>query len=89
MSEPLEFYSFVGHQPWFFVPDTGKPGGSAVVEGPSGAITACTETQVTQAGDRVGFLVPAPFDTEGDYTMTVTQDDVVTVYLIHVAAAEV
>jgi len=84
MSDPLEFKSYVGHQPWFFVPDTGAAGGHAVVAGPSGAIAPCTESQVTAKGDRVGFLVPEPFAAEGDYTMTVTQDDVVTTYLIHV-----
>ena len=84
MSEPLEFKSYVGDQPWFFVPDTGTEGGVAVVAYPDGAVVPCTETQVTAKGDRVGFLVPEPFAAEGDYTMTVTQDDVVTTYLIHV-----
>lgn len=94
---PLEFSSYIGDQPWFFVPDTGTPGGSAVLSGPDGQ-AACTETQVT-LNDRewpdgtiapgVGFLVPEPFKSEGTHVLTVTQDTsagdpVVTTYLINV-----
>lgn len=95
----LEFRSHVGHQPWFFVPDTGTQGGTAVLIDPDGGETEVTETQLsprpdadgtqreTMWGPRVGFQVPYPFDTEGDYQLIVTQDDVVTTYEIHVLEA--
>jgi hypothetical protein len=85
----LKFRSFVGDQPWFFVPDTGTPGGTAVVSGgPEGAVEA-VQTQTTTGenssfGPRVGFQVPFPFAAVGSYQFVVTQDDVVTTYEIEV-----
>jgi hypothetical protein len=97
----LKFYSNVGAQPWFFVPDTGTPGGSAVLIDPSGAQVAAVETQlsppkptkpdgspwVTRWGPRVGFKVPVAFDTTGTWFFVVTQDDVVSTYEIVVRPA--
>lgn len=80
----LRFRSNVGDQPWFFVPDTGAAGGSAVLTTPDGGDSPCDEMQVTQKGDRVGFKVPSPFSVEGEHRLTVTQDDVVTTYEIEV-----
>jgi hypothetical protein len=94
----LKFRSRVGEQPWFFVPDTGTPGGSAVLVDPDGRRVSAWETQlsppkatlpngepwVTRWGPRVGFRVPAPFSKVGVYKFVVTQDDAVAVYEINV-----
>jgi hypothetical protein len=94
----LEFKSKVGDRPWFFVPDTGTPGGSAVLVDPVGKQTPATETQlsppkdtlpngepwVARWGKRVGFRVPVEFPQAGTYWFVVTQDDVETVYEIEV-----
>lgn len=83
----LEFISYCGHQPWFFVPDTGTPGGSAVLRAPDGSESACVSTQLDPKarawpalGDnftapRMGFEVPGIFVDHGVYTLTVTQED--------------
>jgi hypothetical protein len=94
----LKFRSKVGDQPWFFVPDTGTPGGSAVLVDPAGGRVAAWETQlsppkptkpngepwITRWGPRVGFKVPMPFREAGTYRFLVTQDDVTRVYEIEV-----
>ena len=94
----LEFKSFVGHQPWFFVSDTGTPGGSATLTGPDGTVEVCVNTQVSTkprdwydedgtlrtTAHAVGFEVPGIFLTEGAHVLTVVQDDVVTEYAIDV-----
>lgn len=98
------FTSYVGHQPWFFVPDVGAPGGTAVLTTPRGREIAATETQTTvpqvteaktgetrapRLGPRVGFLVPEPFGYEGEYTFTISQDGYDdVVYVIEVKEAE-
>jgi len=87
----LRFTSHVGHKPWFFVPDTGTPGGSAVLVAPDGSEVEAIETQTTTGehssfGPRVGFRVPYNFDVEGDYVFRITQDDEVTEYEIEVQA---
>lgn len=84
----LKFRSYLGHQPWFFVPDTGAPGGTATLSGPNG-VKECTETQTTTGehssfGPRVGFQVPAPFTDEGTYLLSIVQDSETTVYEIDV-----
>jgi hypothetical protein len=83
----LEFISYCGHQPWFFVPDTGTPGGSAVLRAPDGTESVCVNTQLDPKvwswpalGDsftapRMGFEVPGIFVDPGVYTLIVTQDD--------------
>jgi hypothetical protein len=83
------FTSYVGHQPWMFVPDVGAPGGTAVLTTPKGRTIEATETQTTQPevteakigetraprlGPRVGFLVPEPFGYPGEYTFSISQD---------------
>jgi hypothetical protein len=82
----LEFSSLVGHQPWFFVPDTGTPGGTGVLTAPDGTTATCVNTQLDSKvwpwpslGDsftapRLGFECPGVFHTPGVYTLTVTQD---------------
>jgi len=68
---------------WFFVPDTGTPGGSAVLTGPTGEHN-CVETQITAdvrtwpdglEAPGLGFLVPAVFTVDGAYVLDVAQDD--------------
>lgn len=83
----LEFKSYCGHQPWFFVPDTGTPGGSATLTAPDGSTSVSTNTQTSErewawphlgenyVAPRVGFEVPGVFIDPGEYTLTVTQDD--------------
>jgi hypothetical protein len=88
-----EFSSFVGAQPWFFVPDTGEEGGTAVVSGPDGRGVKVTETQITTGenssfGPRVGFRVPEPFAEVGDYVAIVTQGEQIITYLFHVDEEE-
>lgn len=82
----LAFRSLVGHRPWFFVPDTGTPGGTAVLTAPDGTTSVCVNTQIdpkvwpwpalgdTFTAPRLGFEVPGVLDRPGDYTLTVTQD---------------
>lgn len=83
----LEFRSLCGHQPWFFVPDTGTPGGSAVLHHPNGSIAECVATQLDPKvwpwpalgedfhAPRMGFETPGIFVDPGTYTLVVTQDD--------------
>lgn len=83
----LEFTSYCGHQPWFFVPDTGTPGGTAVLRSPNGSESVCVNTQLDPkvwswpalgdgfAAPRMGFEVPGIFVDPGVYTLVVTQDD--------------
>ncbi len=82
----LEFKSYCGHQPWFFVPDTGAPGGTATLTAPDGTTSVATNTQVSEKewawpslGDgvtapRLGFEVPGMFIDPGEYKLTVTQN---------------
>lgn len=90
MATTLNFRNEVGHQPWFFVPDTGTPGASAVLTEPDGFSAEATETQLSPTGrwgPRVGFKVPTPFEVVGEHTLTVTQDGEVThIYVIDVVA---
>lgn len=80
-----KFYVKLGQPtPWFFVPDTGAPGGTGVLRGPTG-VHKCTELQVTDPetdvfGQRVGFLLGSgpkfaqSFVHElGDYVLEITQ----------------
>jgi hypothetical protein len=83
----LEFKSYCGQQPWFFVPDTGTPGGTATLTAPDGTESTVTNTQLSPTpwawpslGDkftapRMGFEVPGVFIDPGEYVLTVTQDD--------------
>lgn len=83
----LSFKSLVGHQPWFFVPDTGAPGGSAVLYAPDGSEAPCVSTQLDPrewswpalgenfTAPRMGFETPGVFIHPGTYTLVVTQDD--------------
>lgn len=97
------FHSKVGQRPTFFVPDTGTPGGRAVLVGPDGEETRVTEDAVLSPpsdtkpdgspweatfGKRVGFRVPFEFTDTGDYQLVIAQDDVVTSYIIHVDPAD-
>lgn len=82
----LEFKSYCGQQPWFFVPDTGTPGGTAVLTAPDGTTSVVTNTQVSEkewawpslgegvTAPRVGFEVPGVFIDPGTYVLTITQD---------------
>jgi hypothetical protein len=91
VSDNLKFLSDVGAQPWFFVPDTGTPGGSAVLVAPDGSRVDAVESQLAPGGTwgpRVGFLVPYVFEVAGEYRFEITQDDVVTVYEITVRPEE-
>lgn len=83
----LEFKSYCGHQPWFFTPDTGMPGGSAVLIAPDGTQSPVTEMQLSPP--RKGFKVPEIFMDPGIYVLTITQTNakgelVVDTYTINV-----
>ena len=95
--EPLRFTSNVGHQPTFFVPDTGSAGGTAVLTTPKGKQMEVSSPPVlagrladgepnpeSTLGPRVGFTVPERFAYEGEYTLTIDQDGEVTTYIIDV-----
>lgn len=92
------FRSRVGQQPTFMVPDTGSPGGTAVLVAPDETETPATKSVVSHRepdgssksvhGPRVGFEVPYAFPVEGEYRFVITQDDVVTEYFIEVAPAQ-
>jgi hypothetical protein len=95
----LEFRSLVGHQPTFFVPDTGTPGGHGVLTCPDGSDHTVVKVQTDPkefdwpaigiTASRMGFECPVVFIDPGVHILTVTQDTVdggtvVDVYLIDV-----
>lgn len=94
--ENLRFTSHVGHQPTFFVPDTGAPGATAVLTTPKGKTVEFTGVPVKSRrdpdsgealgtfGPRVGIKVPERFGYEGEYTLAIDQDGTVTTYVIDV-----
>jgi hypothetical protein len=98
-AEALHFLSEVGHEPTFFIPDTGSPGViSATLTGPGGKVNVPEdqrspghkartvegkEGKLPAIGPRVGFKLPK-FTEPGEYIFVVDQDDNVTTYVITV-----
>ncbi len=89
MAENLKFISYLGDQPWFFVPDTGAPGGTGVLITPKGREVPIKRTQNAGSdestfGRRFGVQVPEVFTYEGEYLLRIDQDGTVTEYEITV-----
>lgn len=78
--------------PKFSVDDTGTPGATATLSGPTG-VHEIPEDDIEvfthpKFGPRVGFQCPE-LTVAGDYSLTVDQDGVITVYTIDVVVKDI